>query len=60
MVFSEDTKVFIFSFDLDPTKRDSFWIITVGFTIHWISLTSMNQGCVQKFIAVSTLKEAKM
>lgn len=49
----------ILSFDLDPTKRQSFWIITIGFTIHWISLTSMNQGCVQKFLAVATLREAK-
>lgn len=51
---------FICSFDVDPTKRDTFWTVTVGFTIHWICATCMSQGCVQKFLAVSTLKESRM
>lgn len=45
--------------DLDPTKRDTFWMLVVGYTMHWLSVSVANQGCVQKFLAVATLEEAK-
>ncbi|KAJ8967444.1 hypothetical protein NQ317_015255 [Molorchus minor] len=48
-----------FSFGLDFTKRESFWAIVVGLTIHWVAHTSVNQGCTQKFLSVSTLAESK-
>ncbi|RZC39191.1 SSF domain containing protein, partial [Asbolus verrucosus] len=45
-------------FDPDPTKRDSFWIIIIGLTVHWIGHTSVNQSCVQKFLAVPTFRDS--
>lgn len=46
------------SFSLDPTKRDSFWTVSIGFTVHWLVITAIDQGCVQKFLAVPTMREA--
>ncbi|XP_060535414.1 sodium-coupled monocarboxylate transporter 2-like [Cylas formicarius] len=48
----------IFKFDLDPTKRDTFWTIVVGLTIHWASYTATDQDYTQKFLAVATFKES--
>ncbi|XP_015834034.1 sodium-coupled monocarboxylate transporter 2 [Tribolium castaneum] len=56
----EGQRLDIFDFDLDPTKRDSFWAIVIGLTVHWMGHTSVNQGCVQKFLAVSTLKKSSL
>ncbi|XP_019875827.2 sodium-coupled monocarboxylate transporter 1 [Aethina tumida] len=55
----EGQRLDIFNFDPNPTTRDSFWAIIIGLTVHWIGHTSVNQGCVQKFLAVATWAEAK-
>ncbi|XP_018576921.1 sodium-coupled monocarboxylate transporter 1 [Anoplophora glabripennis] len=55
----ESERLDIFDFDFDFTKRESFWAVTVGLTIHWVSHTSINQGCTQKFLSVATLEESK-
>ncbi|CAH1999310.1 unnamed protein product [Acanthoscelides obtectus] len=55
----EQGRLDIFDFDVDFTKRESFWAIMVGLTIHWIAHTSVNQGCTQKFLSVSSLKDSK-
>lgn len=34
-------------------------MLVVGFTVHFLSFTAANQGCVQKFVAVATLEESK-
>jgi hypothetical protein len=49
---------FVFSFDLDPTKRDSFWIIIIGSTIQLLCQICSDPTSVQKFLAVSTYKDA--
>ncbi|CAG9831519.1 unnamed protein product [Diabrotica balteata] len=49
----------LFDFALDFTKRDSFWTIVIGFSFHWIAVMSINQGCMQKFLAVGTFRESK-
>jgi sodium-coupled monocarboxylate transporter 8/12 len=56
----EGERLDIFDFDLDPTKRETFWIIVVGLTVHWMGHTSINQSCVQKFLAVPTFKASVM
>ncbi|XP_068917916.1 sodium-coupled monocarboxylate transporter 2-like [Tenebrio molitor] len=48
----------IFDFDLDPTKRDSFWIIIIGSTIQLLCQICSDPTSVQKFLAVSTFKDA--
>ncbi|KAJ8958138.1 hypothetical protein NQ318_006075 [Aromia moschata] len=55
----EGKRLDIFDFAFDPTKRESFWAVVVGLTIHWTAYTSVNQGCTQKFLSVSTMRESK-
>lgn len=50
----------IFSFDLDPTKRETFWIVVIGLTVHWMAQISIHQSCVQKFLALPTMKNSVM
>ncbi|KYB24974.1 hypothetical protein TcasGA2_TC031445 [Tribolium castaneum] len=44
-------------FDLDPTKRDTFWTFVVGYTIHWTNYVSLTQSGVQKYLTLPTLKD---
>ncbi|XP_068918218.1 sodium-coupled monocarboxylate transporter 2-like [Tenebrio molitor] len=48
----------IFDFDLNPTKRDSFWIVVIGFTFQLLSLISSDPTSVQKCLALPTFKGA--
>ncbi|CAH0547672.1 unnamed protein product [Brassicogethes aeneus] len=55
----EGNRLDLFNFDPNPTTRDSFWAVVIGLTVHWVGHTSVNQGCVQKFLAVNTFEKAK-
>lgn len=56
-------RIFIFdfchSFDPNPLKRHTFWTITVGGSIMWVSIYSINQSQVQRYISCKTLGHAK-
>lgn len=47
-------------FDPNPLKRHTFWTITVGGSIMWMSMYSINQSQVQRYISCKTLGHAKM
>jgi hypothetical protein len=49
---------FVFSFDLNPTKRDSFWIVVIGTTFQLLGQISSQPTSVQKFLALPTFKDA--
>ncbi|XP_072237815.1 sodium-coupled monocarboxylate transporter 1 [Leuresthes tenuis] len=49
-----------FDFDPDPLKRHTFWTIVVGGSIMWVSIYSINQSQVQRYISCKTLGHAKM
>ncbi|XP_028261361.1 sodium-coupled monocarboxylate transporter 1 [Parambassis ranga] len=49
-----------FNFDPDPLKRHTFWTIVVGGSIMWVSIYSINQSQVQRYISCKTLGHAKM
>lgn len=51
-----ENKVFNFSFDFDPTKRDSFWIIVVGLGTAQLYHKLTDQAAVQKFLAVKSYR----
>ncbi|XP_057671542.1 sodium-coupled monocarboxylate transporter 2-like [Diorhabda carinulata] len=59
-IAADSGRLNLLDFQFDLTKRDCFWTMVIGFTIHWLSATAVNQGCVQKFLAVGTLRESKM
>ncbi|XP_019952066.2 sodium-coupled monocarboxylate transporter 1 [Paralichthys olivaceus] len=49
-----------FDFDTDPLKRHTFWTIVVGGSVMWVSIYSINQSQVQRYISCKTLGHAKM
>lgn len=51
--------VFISSFDVDLTNRDTFWALIIGWSIHWSSLVAINQGAVQKCLSLPSIEEVK-
>ncbi|XP_030585093.1 sodium-coupled monocarboxylate transporter 1 [Archocentrus centrarchus] len=49
-----------FDFDPNPLKRHTFWSIVLGGSIMWVSIYSINQSQVQRYISCKTLGHAKM
>uniref|UniRef100_A0A4W5LJA9 Solute carrier family 5 member 8, like n=1 Tax=Hucho hucho TaxID=62062 RepID=A0A4W5LJA9_9TELE len=49
-----------FDFDPDPLKRHTFWTIVVGGSVMWLSIYSINQSQVQRYISCKTLTQAKL
>ncbi|KAL0978766.1 hypothetical protein UPYG_G00174910 [Umbra pygmaea] len=49
-----------FDFDPDPLKRHTFWTIVVGGSVMWVSMYSINQSQVQRYISCRTLTQAKL
>uniref|UniRef100_A0A182NTY1 Sodium/solute symporter n=1 Tax=Anopheles dirus TaxID=7168 RepID=A0A182NTY1_9DIPT len=52
-------RLIFFNMDPDPFVRTSFWTVCLGLTTLWVSGLAVNQGCVQRFLAVPDLKVAK-
>lgn len=50
----------LFDFNPDLTRRDSFWAVMVGFTFTWISHSAANQGSVQKYLTLPSLRKAQL
>ncbi|KAF5303911.1 hypothetical protein FQA39_LY01696 [Lamprigera yunnana] len=50
----------ILDFNLDPTKRDGFWAFLFGCTVYWMVDISINQGTMQRLMAVPTINDSKM
>ncbi|XP_017769089.1 PREDICTED: sodium-coupled monocarboxylate transporter 1-like [Nicrophorus vespilloides] len=46
-------------FDSNPTKRDTFWAMMIGWSFSNISYLAISQGCIQKFLSVPTFNDAK-
>lgn len=47
------------SFDPDPRKRYTFWTLTVGGAMVWLSMYGVNQAQVQRYISCRTEKQAQ-
>jgi len=47
---------YFFSFDPDPTLRNSFWTIVMGSAI---TLTTPNQAVVQRYMSCKNIKIAR-
>ncbi len=54
------SRFFSRSFDPDPLKRHTFWTIVIGGSVMWVSIYSINQSQVQRYISCKTLGHAKM
>ncbi|XP_063229782.1 sodium-coupled monocarboxylate transporter 1-like [Bacillus rossius redtenbacheri] len=56
---SEGGRIEFFNMDPSPFVRNSFWTVTLGVTVSWICYAGVNQGMVQKFLALPTLRDAR-
>lgn len=50
----------VFSMDLDPTIRHTFWSTVFGNYFSWLASCSVNQAMVQRCLALSSLRRARM
>lgn len=48
------------SMDPDPTEQMTFWSVVIGSIYVWGAHIAVHPGAIQRFIAVSTLREAKL
>ncbi|XP_053734476.1 sodium/iodide cotransporter [Synchiropus splendidus] len=48
------------AFDFDPRQRYTFWSLTVGGTMVWLSMYGVNQAQVQRYICCRTEKQAQL
>ncbi|XP_028033040.1 sodium-coupled monocarboxylate transporter 1-like isoform X1 [Bombyx mandarina] len=49
-----------FNMDLDPTIRHTFWSTVFGNYFSWLASCSVNQAMVQRCLALSSLKRARI
>ncbi|XP_046397964.1 sodium-coupled monocarboxylate transporter 1-like [Ischnura elegans] len=47
-----------FNFNTDPTVRHTFWNTVIGEIFSWMTYVSVNQGMVQRFLAMPSLRKA--
>ncbi|XP_049582623.1 sodium/iodide cotransporter isoform X2 [Syngnathus scovelli] len=47
------------AFDIDPRPRYTFWSLTVGASLLWLSMYGVNQAQVQRYVSCRTEREAK-
>ena len=53
---SKTITVFIFSFDPDPTVRNSFWTLILGCAVTW---STPNQAIIQRYMSCSSTTKAR-
>ncbi|KAF2897890.1 hypothetical protein ILUMI_08285 [Ignelater luminosus] len=49
-----------FNMDFDPTARATFWNVVTGNFFIWTSLVTVNQGTMQRFLAVPTYEASQI
>ena len=49
-----------FNFNPDPTQRLNFWALTVGLSLTFCSVYTVNQMAVQRYSSLPTLRQAKI
>ncbi|KAM9763065.1 sodium/iodide cotransporter isoform 1-T3 [Menidia menidia] len=47
-------------FDIDPRKRYTFWSLSVGGTLVWLSMYGVNQAQVQRYISCRSERAAQL
>lgn len=43
----------------DPFLRNSFWTVSVGITLYWISDLGIHPGAIQRFVALPSYRKAR-
>ncbi|KDR17314.1 hypothetical protein L798_08513, partial [Zootermopsis nevadensis] len=56
---SEGGRILIFEMDPSPFVRATFWNVIIGNIFSWLNYCAVNQGMIQKFLALPSITEAK-
>ncbi|CAH1788559.1 unnamed protein product, partial [Owenia fusiformis] len=59
-ICQEHGRLNFFDFNFDPTRVNTFWIITLSNTILWWKSYGTGQASVQRFCSLPTLKKAEI
>ncbi|XP_046397337.1 sodium-coupled monocarboxylate transporter 1-like [Ischnura elegans] len=57
---NEGDRIEFFNMSFDPTIRHTFWNIIFGYFFSWTNNCSTNQGIVQRFLAMPSMKRAQI
>ncbi|PSN38120.1 hypothetical protein C0J52_14407 [Blattella germanica] len=52
-------RIEFFNMDPNPLLRNSFWTVTIGMTFIWMAHCGVNQGMMQRFLALPSLTSAR-
>uniref|UniRef100_A0A7G3AYE8 Putative sodium/solute symporter n=2 Tax=Lutzomyia longipalpis TaxID=7200 RepID=A0A7G3AYE8_LUTLO len=52
-------RIILFNMDLNPRLGMSFWTVTLGLSVTWISLVGVTQSSVQRFLSLPDMKKAR-
>jgi len=55
---AEASRIEFDDFDFSPTKRHSIWALIFGAYFTWMTIYAVNQSQVQRYLTVSTLRQA--
>ncbi|XP_012259063.2 sodium-coupled monocarboxylate transporter 1-like [Athalia rosae] len=58
-ISGEGSRLVFFDMNPSPFARMTFWGISIGLTFTWFSTFSVNQGCIQRFLATPKLSTAR-
>ncbi|XP_071451102.1 sodium-coupled monocarboxylate transporter 1-like [Hetaerina americana] len=56
----EGERVEIFNFDPNPLERHTVWTLVIGGYVYWTSYNAVNQTMVQRYLALPSLKDARL
>lgn len=51
-------RILIFEMDPSPLARTTFWNVIIGNTFSWLNYCAVNQGMIQKFLALPSINKA--
>ncbi|XP_046397966.1 sodium-coupled monocarboxylate transporter 1-like isoform X1 [Ischnura elegans] len=57
---NDSGRIDFFNMSFDPTIRHTFWNTMFGFVFSWSNNCSTNQGIVQRFLAMPTMRRAQI
>ncbi|XP_046396482.1 sodium-coupled monocarboxylate transporter 1 isoform X2 [Ischnura elegans] len=55
----EGGRVNLLNFDPNPLERHTVWTVIIGGYVYWTSFNAVNQTMVQRYLTLSSLKEAR-
>ncbi|XP_069691678.1 sodium-coupled monocarboxylate transporter 1-like [Periplaneta americana] len=55
----EGDRIEFFNMDPNPFVRNTFWTVTIGMTFTWLTHCGVNQGMMQRFLALPNLSHAR-